>query len=129
MEIEKVQKVILVVEDESVILSMMKRLLQRKFKECLGAANGKEALELLQSDQQIDCVITDISMPVMNGYDLKKEIDRIRPGLPVVAVTGQSSHAHEQDLLDHSFSRVIVKPFMKKNIEDLVKLLEGVSSL
>jgi CheY-like chemotaxis protein len=52
------------------------------------ATSGAEALQLLESDNHFDVVVTDYAMPAMSGLDLAMKIKSIRPTLPIILATG-----------------------------------------
>ena len=85
---EDLEKAILVVDDERDVLLLFHMLLKRKFQTCHVAVNGNEALEIIRQGHHIDCVITDISMPDMDGFQLKAQLDVLLPEVPVIGVTG-----------------------------------------
>src|ERR1700687_3271123 len=83
------QSTILVVENEVSNRLLIERVLSTRGYRCLSASNGREALEVLDREQ-VDLILTDLSMPVLDGYKTTQLI-RARPGLaqvPIVAVTG-----------------------------------------
>jgi len=53
----------------------------------LHAANGEEAVEMCKTNPQINIVLMDIKMPKMNGYDATKLIKKMKPDLPIIAIT------------------------------------------
>jgi two-component system, cell cycle sensor histidine kinase and response regulator CckA len=80
------------------------------------AANGEEALQLLQNCE-VDLVVTDYQMPLMNGYELASEIRRQYPDMPVILMTGYTN----VDLIDPPqgqklFAGLLNKPF---NLQEL----------
>src|SRR5438105_4814868 len=62
---------ILLVEDEPNVRKMLERFLSPNYV-CLGASNGKEALEVLKAERDVDLVVTDVRMPQMDGIQLLK---------------------------------------------------------
>ena len=85
---------ILVAEDEEINYLFLSELLSQIQADLLHAKNGKEALELVKQNPNIDIVLMDIKMPIMNGYDSTREIKKIQPDLPVIALT---AHAFAED--------------------------------
>ena len=81
---------ILVVEDSPVDQLMVQRLLVRPGWVTQIAADGKEALKLIDKVQP-DIVITDIVMPVMDGLELVREIRKAKPFLPIVLITSEGN--------------------------------------
>src|SRR5829696_1758693 len=60
---------------------------------------------------EIDCLISDIGMPVMDGYRLVREIQAARPALPVILVTGRSDLLNRVPLDWSHHCRLFKKPF------------------
>jgi signal transduction histidine kinase len=79
----------LVVDDSADTTTMLRQLLQFQGAEVATAANGDEALRLVEG-RDFDVVVSDLAMPGMDGYELLREL-RTRPrtaGVPAIAVTG-----------------------------------------
>ncbi len=85
------------------------------------AHSGAEALEILGSDQQFDLLITDYSMPGMNGADLVHAARRLVPDLPVLLASGYADlpsgvqvdavrlgKPYTQDQLAHEISNALL---------------------
>ncbi|MBD3359741.1 MAG: response regulator [Candidatus Buchananbacteria bacterium] len=80
---------ILVVDDEKNILKIMARLL-RPYGTIIQASNGQEALTLLEKESwQVDLVITDLTMPKMDGLQLIERIHATCCDLPIIVISGQ----------------------------------------
>ena len=82
------QPTILVVENEISNRILIERVLSTRGYHCLTASNGREALEILDQER-VDLILTDLSMPVLDGYRTTQLI-RARPemaNVPIVAVT------------------------------------------
>lgn len=87
-------EVILVVEDDNDLRTYIAELLRALGYRVRTVANATAALPLLQSSaQHIDLLLTDVVMPGPNGRELGKEAQRLRPGLPVLYMTGYSRNA------------------------------------
>jgi CheY-like chemotaxis protein len=100
----------LVVEDEHSTLRFYMTGLRglREFR-LLSAENGLEALEVLRSTR-VDVVVTDLNMPVMDGYSLIAELDRRYPSLPVIVITSVEDASLRTEALELGALRVIPKP-------------------
>ncbi|MBQ7455524.1 MAG: response regulator transcription factor [Clostridia bacterium] len=81
---------ILVVEDDRELRTLFARVLQRSGYEALEAANGQEALDLLDKNY-IDLIISDIMMPVMDGYELVASLREAGISIPVLMITAKDA--------------------------------------
>ncbi|MEE8576525.1 MAG: response regulator [candidate division Zixibacteria bacterium] len=80
---------ILVIDDEEMIRSMATKILERGGYEVIGAASGLDGLNLVRSDDDIGCVILDLTMPGMSGEETLKEIRSGHADLPCLLSSGQ----------------------------------------
>ena len=81
---------LLVVDDESSLLAMLRRLFTRNGFEVFTARNVDQALALLDREP-VDIVVTDMVMPGKDGLDLIEAVKAGRPDLPIILVTGYAS--------------------------------------
>ena len=81
------ERTILIAEDIDFSFLYIEAVLRRTGVKILWAQNGKEAIEHVKTNLDIDIVLMDMHMPVMNGYDASNVISSLRPGLPVIAQT------------------------------------------
>ncbi|MFO7560733.1 MAG: response regulator [Desulfobacterales bacterium] len=79
---------VLIVDDDSVTRGLLSRVLKPHAEafQVVTAPDGKEALNVIQS-QKIDLVITDLQMPVMDGFELLARISERHPEIPVFIMT------------------------------------------
>ena len=103
-------EVVLVVEDDELVRAVLVRALTETGFRVLPAANGAEALEIAgKPDQQLDAVITDLAMPELRGRELAERLEKLRPGVPVLFVSGHADdEVARRGLLDPG------KPFLQK---------------
>ncbi|MEE9910283.1 MAG: response regulator [Deltaproteobacteria bacterium] len=84
----KVREVLIVDDEEPLLLSIDDGLnVYKKFFTLLTATNGVDAVKLLKAKTSIDLVITDLSMPKMDGFELLTYIKRNYPHIPVILMT------------------------------------------
>ncbi len=83
---------ILVIDDDSAILNVADLLLRRDGHNVVIARNAREGLRTLERDR-FDLVIVDIFMPEMDGLETINEVRRLRPGLPVIVMSGYQFEA------------------------------------
>jgi CheY-like chemotaxis protein len=88
-------KFILVVDDEVQLRTLVKTVLRRQHvqAEFVDAANGKEALDLLQAGFCPSLIISDIDMPVMTGLELAQHCKAEFPSIPMILCSGNPNHA------------------------------------
>jgi CheY-like chemotaxis protein len=80
---------ILVVDDEPLMRVMMRRVLEQDGHAVLTAENGTDALSVFRSHEgEIDLLISDVSMPGMNGAELAAKLKADAPDLPVLLMSG-----------------------------------------
>ena len=107
---ESDKKIILVIEDETMVKMLVVDVLNDLGFATLEATDAKTALPILQSDQPIDMLITDIGLPGMNGWELARLARESRPALRILFLTGDES-AQSKDVDRDESQEVMAKPF------------------
>ena len=79
---------IMVVEDDKSTAKLMRAVLTHNGYKVFQAANGQEALEMLDS-QHIDLIVLDVMMPVMDGYEFTEQLRRCGNNTPILMVTAK----------------------------------------
>lgn len=102
---------LLVVDDEEPVRRVMARSLARYGAKVTEAANSQEALARTDATVDFDAVVTDISMPGMNGIELARAILSRAPGMPIVFVTGAELSDESRAQLETLGGRLLKKPF------------------
>ncbi|WP_420233562.1 ATP-binding protein [Pseudomonas sp. ABY48] len=107
---------VLVVDDDSLVLTSTRLLIEDLGHRVLCAASGAQALALHERNPDIDLVITDMAMPQMDGAQLAKRLRERQPTLPIILATGYAER------LEGSATQLprLIKPF--KQI-DLVQII------
>ncbi len=102
---------VLFVDDEPSLARIGARRLEGLNYRVTIATSGAEALTLLRADPAaFDLLITDFTMPGLDGLELATEITRIRPGLPVILSTGQIDDFPPEVVRPMGVHRVLLKP-------------------
>lgn len=115
---------ILVVENDEQSRRLIEQILAFSEYACLSAANGLEALEMLDQ-AHIDLALMDLSMPALDGYQAVERL-RARPeyaSIPVVAVSGYTEEAQRDQALEAGFTEYLSKPFRPKELLQLIDRL------
>ena len=110
---------ILVVDDDDVIRETLDELLSANYS-CQTADTAEEALAKLEA-QRFDVVLTDISMPGLNGMELLKRVVEKYPGTPVIIISGHSDQDHAQSLISRGAFDYLLKPFRLEAVEASVR--------
>jgi len=95
---------VLIVDDEKVVLDSMGRFLSRVCKEVRMASDGEEGLGVFEEFLP-DIVLSDITMPKLNGIEMSKRIRALRPDAKIIFTTGHSDAV--DDLADENTAWVI----------------------
>ena len=102
---------ILVVEDDATVRLVLSDALQELGYRVLVASDARPAIPILQSDQRIDLMVSDVVLPHINGRKLAEIARAARPALKVLFVTGYAEQAtFRGDLLDPGMD-MLTKPF------------------
>ncbi len=119
------KKRILIVDDDADIRTFIKGLLSDKYN-VFGATNGREALQEIESNLP-DLVISDVVMPVMDGFQLLKTI-RENPKykhIPVVLLTSGNSDDNRKLGLDRGADAFVGKPFNPDMLQSVITNVLG----
>ncbi len=82
-----------------------------------------EALALFEAHEDIDLVLMDIKMPGLNGYEVTKQIKKIRPDLPVIAQTAYALEGDREKSIEAGCDEYIKKPIKKEALYALMASL------
>jgi DNA-binding NtrC family response regulator len=108
---ERVREVLIVDDEEPLLLSIAEGLsIYKKYFNLLTATNGMEAVKLLKSSPVIDLVITDLSMPKMDGFELLAYVNRNYPKIKVIMMTAFGTPKIEEIVQNMGLFRYLEKP-------------------
>jgi PAS domain S-box-containing protein len=116
---------LLIVDDDELILSMLNELMSAQGYEVVEARNGAEALRIARRDS-VDLIITDILMPVMDGFTLCRECKRDEQlrNIPLVFYTANYTDPKDRDFAFRlGAERFIAKP---SSFDDVLKIIREV---
>ncbi|GCE06365.1 response regulator [Dictyobacter aurantiacus] len=118
------QPTIMVIENEVSNRLLIERVLSTRGYRCISASNGRDALEMLDRER-VDLVLTDLSMPVLDGYQTT-QIIRARPGMqqvPIVAVTAFALNDEGEAARQIGCTEYLTKPFKPRQLLEVVERL------
>ncbi len=109
---EKIQ--ILLVDDHKMFLEGLLALLNenKSIQVVATAHNGMEAMKILQQNKKIQLVITDISMPILNGFELTKKIKKKYPSVKIIILS-----MHKQSDMIHKLIQKEIDGYLLKNAD------------
>ncbi|MCU0589463.1 MAG: response regulator [Syntrophobacteraceae bacterium] len=116
-------KTILLIDDEKLLLNMLRSMLEREGFGVLEAEDGNRGLQLVR-EGGVDLVITDIFMPDKEGLETIRELRKVYPHIKIIAISGGSPKAEgfsplplaEKLGADH----VLPKPFERSELLALI---------
>ena len=118
---------VLVVDDEPAVRRVMARALEARGVTCVEAYDADSALALMSGvGPAVDAVVTDVMMPGRSGPELATELRAIRPGLPVLYVSGHAGELMNAERARAEGAGFLGKPFARDElVAALVAVLEG----
>ncbi|MDA8136394.1 MAG: cache domain-containing protein [Desulfobacteraceae bacterium] len=112
---------ILVVDDEIPIVDSTCELLSRLGYTVTGETNGIKAVERVKNNPDFyDLILTDMTMPVINGLDLTKQIREINPKIPIVLCTGFSHGLTKEKCEGIGIADMVMKPLIAGELSSTV---------
>lgn len=114
---------VLLVEDDGAVRRVAERILTNAGYEVLAAADGVEAMDIVQSGASFDLLLTDVVMPGMGGVELAEGVVRDHPRVPVLFVSGYSKVTLQSDALRAAHTDSLAKPFTPATLVERVQSL------
>jgi DNA-binding response OmpR family regulator len=118
----------LVVEDEEAIRRLVSRILEGEGFVCQTAADGEQAIDLLES-APFDLVVTDKNLPGVSGLEVARLARALRPELPVLLITGYASEESAAEAVRLGISDYVLKPIDLDDFRARVRRALGLPSV
>jgi CheY-like chemotaxis protein len=106
---------ILLVDDEEAICNVVKKFLEEKGYSVVDTTSGKKGLKLFK-DKSFDLVLSDITMPDMDGVKLISELKSIDPAIKLVTLTGHVAEKKLEAARKAGADQILLKPFKKEDL-------------
>jgi DNA-binding NtrC family response regulator len=111
---------LLVVEDRDSLRRMLEHALAAEGYQVVAVPSGEDAIARLESDEQLDLVLTDLKLPGASGLDVLEAARERRPGVPVVVLTGYGSVPTAVEAMRAGAYHFLEKPV---EIDDMARLV------
>jgi PAS domain S-box-containing protein len=107
---------VLAVDDDVLVLSTLKALLEDMGHMVTAASSGERAIELLRGSEHFDLLLTDYAMPSLTGADVALAARAARPGMPIILCTGYA----ERSVEELPGMRRLGKPFDRETLAEAI---------
>jgi DNA-binding response OmpR family regulator len=129
MEAETLQAskdTLLIVDDEPLMTELFEKFMSKRGFRVLTAASGSEALRIIEREKEsIRLVLTDVTMPVMDGLTLAGELLKFAPSVPVMLATGHDADLDTVGGLPNVIA-VVRKPYQNRDLAEQIRdVLDG----
>ncbi len=119
---------ILVIDDEKDILTLITKMLTAEGHDVIAAEDGLRGLELLHDFEDVEVVVTDLIMPKKEGIETIMEMHKIRPDLKVLAMSGGGRGGittYLSTAKNIGAAATLAKPFRKQELLDALNELSN----
>ncbi len=106
--------IVLIIEDDISSLIYFKKVLQEIDLQILETTGGEEGVRIFSENPDISVVLLDIQLPGISGFEIIKELKKIRPGVPVLAQTAFAMAGDRENCIAAGFDDYISKPVKKE---------------
>ena len=121
-KIKLIKQKILIIEDEPKVSSFIKKGLEANLYEAEIATDGLVGREMAMK-KSFDIILLDINLPIINGFDVCRQIKAVKPSIPVLIVSAYSTNNDIEKAISCGADSFIVKPF------EFAELIKQIKSL
>ncbi|WP_317898010.1 response regulator [Aurantibacillus circumpalustris] len=117
------KKNILIIDDSESIREVIAAGLESAGYNVTKGINGQDGLTCLENNPSVECIITDLNMPIMDGITFLKEVRKSEKHkyLPIIILTTESQEAKKQEARTAGATGWIIKPFSKEKLINVIK--------
>ena len=117
---------ILIVEDDITSRLYLNKILEKTGVVLFNAGDGKEAVDIILENPDIEIILMDIQLPGKDGYEAMKEIRKIKNNIIIIAQTAYGLMDDTKKIIDSGFAGYILKPILSTDlIEKLATFILG----
>lgn len=113
---------VLVIDDDDRVRTLLRDILLFERHQVIEASDGESGMRYLEKGGLVDIVLTDLGMPLKNGWEVAKWIKRELPQIPVVLITGWGTNLDEEKVKESGIDMIIGKPFQVNEILETIHL-------
>jgi CheY-like chemotaxis protein len=107
------KETILIVEDEEMLLDLLRTLLEEKGYRVLSARDGQEGVTIYaEHHQTIACVLTDMGLPHLGGWEMFLQMRQINPSVKAILASGYCDPALRTEMMSEGAKDFIPKPYL-----------------
>ncbi|MGB4812046.1 MAG: Hpt domain-containing protein [Methylophilaceae bacterium] len=124
LKVEKIRKIVLVVDDSLTMRKVLSRVLEREDFEVITANDGVDAIQKLQ-DTMPDIILTDIEMPRMDGFELSRHVreNAATKNTPLIVISSRTADKHRNVAREIGVNAFLGKPVQDDDLIAQVKAL------
>lgn len=121
---------ILIVDDEEINRAILSSVFEEEY-DVIEAANGKEAVEHIENDNNIVLILLDVIMPVLDGFGVLEYMNQhdLLSKIPVILITSETVQDSEDRAYSYSVADVMHKPFypniVKRRSQNIIELYQS----
>ena len=113
---------VLVIDDDPVLVQLVEEMLDIMGYKSVSSISSKEGLQRFKdAPKDFDLIITDMTMPEMNGDMLAREIISIRKNIPIILCTGFNEQINEEEAKKIGICEFILKPVNMKTLSETIQ--------
>jgi len=113
---------ILVIDDDDRVRTLLRDILLSGGHRVIEASNGASGIKSLE-EGRFDMVLTDLGMPIMNGWEVAKWVKSKKPHIPVALITGWGTDLDEEKIEESGVDLIIGKPFQVREVLEAINRL------
>ena len=115
---------VLIVDDEPNLLYILTRFLETDQHHVTSTTSGQEAIRLFKEQPDaFDAIFTDLSIADMSGWEVARQVQILKPELPVVLVTGWGADLDPEKLRQCKIAQVVNKPYRFEDVQSVMRHL------